>query len=82
VEEGDVGRDVVRQQLIHHALVVVHSLGIGLARALGEDPRPGEGHAVAADAQGFEQLHVLLIKMVGVVGYVACFAVKGFAGRV
>ena len=36
VEERDVGRDAVGQQLVHHALVIVQARGIRLALALGK----------------------------------------------
>lgn len=49
---------------------------------LRKDARPGDGHAVGADAEILEQAHVFLVAMVGVVGHVAGVSIEGFAGRV
>src|SRR5882762_7747910 len=82
VKQRYIGRDAVLEQLVDDAVVISHTSVVGLTRSVRENPRPGDRHAVALHAQALQELHVVLIEMVGIVGHVASVALKSLAGRV
>ena len=59
VEQGRVGGDAARQQLVDQAVVVVEPGALDHAIRGGDDPRPGDAEAVCAEAQPAQDRHVL-----------------------
>src|SRR6478609_7199861 len=55
---------------------MVDALLVRLPAAFGEDPRPGERHAVAANSQVLQQLMVFAIPVIAIVGDIAGVAVE------
>ena len=82
VVEGGRGRDAVPGELVEQRAVVVQAPLVDGAPAAGLDPRPGDGEAVGAQAEGGEQRHVLAVAVIGVAGDVAGVAAADLAWRV
>ena len=79
--EGGRGRDAVPGELVEQRAVIVQAPLVDRAPAAGLDPRPGDGEAVGAQAEGGEQGHVLAVAMIGVAGDVAGVAAADLAWR-
>ena len=81
IESAD-GADFGFEQRIGDALVVVEAFLIGGARAVGLNPRPGDGEAAALQIELLHDGDVLFVTVIGVAGYVARVATFYFADRV
>ncbi len=56
VEQRDIGLDMILEQIVDHAIVMVDALLVGLPPALREDARPGGRQAIGADPQPLSSL--------------------------
>ena len=77
--EGDDRRDLVREQLVHEAVVEVEAGLVHLAASLGQNPRPGDGEAEGARAELAHQGDVLGVAVVEVARHFAGLAVADVA---
>ena len=82
MEERDVRGNIVLEQFVNDALVVVEAFRVRLAGSVGKNARPRDGETVAGDTQVLKQLHIFFIEMVRVIGDIASFALKCFTWRV
>jgi hypothetical protein len=82
VVQRDEWADAGVVQRTDQALVVIDSLRIRRAAAIGLDARPGNRKAVRADVQPAHQRDIVEIAMIAVAGDIAVVAVLHFAGRV
>ena len=80
VVEGGVGRDPGRVQLVDEAAVEIETLGVGTTAPGGKDARPGDGEAIAAEAELAHERDVLRVPMEVIAGDIARVAVGDRAG--
>lgn len=80
VVEGGGGGDPGGQQFVDQPVVEVQTGGVGRTCAVGLDPRPGDGEAVAVHAEATQQSHVLAVAVVVVAGDVAGGAARHPSG--
>src|SRR5579872_1731362 len=82
MKERHVGSDVVLEQFVEHAVVVIESLGIGCTSAVGKYARPRDREAIDTYPEILEKLNVFFVKMVRIVGDVAGIALESLARSV
>ena len=70
--KGQQGCNASFQQAVYKPAIVIQSLIIDTAAAIGQNTGPGYGEAIPADAQGFHNGHVFRPAVIVIAGYVAC----------
>ena len=78
--ERRIGLDTVRQKFVDQPVVEIQPLGIGRAGAVRKNARPGDGKPVRLDAERLDQLNVLLVAIIVLIGAVAVAVVGDLAG--
>ena len=81
VEHRDIRLDPVGQQIVDHAVVMIDALLVRLPASFGENPRPGERHAIRRHAEVLQQLGVLRVPVVTIGRDVAVVVAEHLAGR-
>ena len=73
--------DLVREQLVDHAVVEVETRLVHPSPAVGEDARPGDGETECRRPELADQGDVLAVAVIEVAGHRAVLAVPDLAGR-
>ena len=71
VEEGGVRRHSRREERVHEAVVKAQPGGIDLAGPFGQHARPGDGKAVAEQAQIAHQGHIFSVAVIVIARHIA-----------
>ena len=77
--KSDSRDDIISQQLVDEVVVVVDTRLVLLPNPAGQDSGPPDGEPVAVEAHSFQELHILLVFVVGVAGNISARAVLDIA---
>ena len=77
--KGDSWDDIIGQQLVDEVVVVVDTRLVLLPNPAGQDSGPSDGEPVAVEAHSFQELHILLVLVVGVAGHISAGSVLDIA---